>query len=249
MADPIQTPAETKVEKAVEAVKAPVEAVAEKAVEAVKAPVAKAVEVVKAPVVKAKRAAKARRVRKAPAKVVKAVRKVNARAAKTVAATVEQNIEGTKIMTYDFTKLFGELPGTDKFQTLFADAGERGQQLAEKGQKAASDMVELAKANAEAVAESGRIAVAGARDLGRDLIATSRDNLDKASEGFKTLSAATSPAEFFQLQSELTRGAFDQFVAEGSKLTERLVKLAGDSVQPLQARASRNAEAANELMA
>lgn len=244
MADLNQTPAETKVEKAVEAVTAPVEAVAEKAAEAVKEPVAKA-----------KRAVKARRARKAtakavaPAKVVKAVRKVNARAAKTVAATVEQNIEGTKIMTYDFTKLFGDLPGTDKFQTLFADAGERGQQLAEKGQKAASDMVELAKANAEAVAESGRIAVAGARDLGRDLIATSRDNLDKASEGFKTLSAATSPAEFFQLQSELTRGAFDQFVAEGSKLTERLVKLAGDSAQPLQARASRNAEAANTLMA
>ena len=241
MADQTISLTETKVEKNIDAAmapaKAPVEAVAEKSAAAVKAPA------------KAKRAVKARRARTATAKVVKAVRKVNRRAVKAAAATVEQNNEGKSIMTYDFTKLFGEVPNADKFQTLFADAGERGQQLAEKGQKAAADMVELAKANVEAIAESGRIAVAGVRDLGRDVIATSRDNLDKASEGFKTLSQATSPAEFFQLQSELTRGAFDQFVAEGSKLTERLVKLAGDSAQPLQARASRNAEAANELTA
>ncbi len=238
MADETLSTVETKVEKTVDAVKAPVEAVAEKAVAAVKAPV-----------VKAKRAVKARRARTAPAKVVKAVRKVNARAAKAAEATVQKQIEGTNLMTYDFTKFFGELPNADKFQTLFAGAGEKGQELVEKGQKAAADMVELAKANAEAVAESGRIAVAGVRDLGRDIVANGRDNLDKASEGFKTLSAATSPAEFFQLQSEMVRGAFDQIVADSSKLTERLVKLAGDSAQPLQARASRNAEAANTLMA
>lgn len=238
MADETLNTVETKVEKAVEAVKAPVEAVAEKAVKTVKAPVQSA-----------KRAVKARRAKKAPAKVVKAVRNVNRRAVKAAEATVQKQIEGKTIMNTDFTKMFGELPNADKFQTLFADAGEKSQQLAEKGQKAAADMAELAKANAEAIAESGRIAVAGARDLGRDLLANGRDNLDKASEGFKTLSAATSPAEFFQLQSEMVRSAFDQIVADSSKLTERMVKLAGDSVQPLQTRASRNAEAANELMA
>ena len=33
-------------------------------------------------------------------------------------------------MTNDFTQLFAgfQLPGTDKFQTLFADAGARGQE-------------------------------------------------------------------------------------------------------------------------
>ena len=231
MADETLSTVQTEVAKTLETDKTPITAVAEKAVSTVKAPVAKA-----------KRAVKARRARKAPAKVVEAVRKVNARAAKAAEATAQKQIEGTTIMNYDFTKLFGELPNADKFQNLFAGAGE-------KGQKAASDMVELARANAEAVAESGRIAIAGVRDLGRDMIANGRDNLDKASESFKSLGAATSPAEFFQLQSELTRSAFDQFVAESSKLTERLVKLAGDSAQPLQARASRNVEAANELTA
>ena len=238
MADETLSTVQTEVAKTLETDKTPITAVAEKAVSTVKAPVAKA-----------KRAVQARRARKAPAKVVEAVRKVNARAAKAAEATAQKQIEGTTIMNYDFTKLFGELPNADKFQNLFAGAGEKGQELAAKGQKAASDMVELARANAEAVAESGRIAIAGVRDLGRDMIANGRDNLDKASESLKSLGAATSPAEFFQLQSELTRSAFDQFVAESSKLTERLVKLAGDSAQPLQARASRNVEAANELTA
>jgi len=238
VADETLNTIETKIDTAIEAAKGDSGPVAKKAVEAAKAPVAKAKKVIKA-----------RRTRKASAKVVEAVKQVNKRAAKTVAATATKNIEGMNTMQNDFTKLFGELPGADKFQSLFGDAGERTQELAEKGQKAAADMVEIAKANAEALAESGRIATAGVRDLGRDLVEASRGNLDKASESFKTLSAATSPAEFLKLQSEMVRGAFDQFVAEGSKLTERMVKLAGESMPPIQNRASRNADAVNELMA
>jgi hypothetical protein len=45
-------------------------------------------------------------------------------------------------MTYDFNQLFAgfQLPGTDKFQALFADAGERSQELAAKSQKAAEEL-------------------------------------------------------------------------------------------------------------
>ena len=40
-----------------------------------------------------------------------------------------------------------------------------------------------------------------------------------------------------------------RFVAETSKLTERVVKLAGETVEPLQTRASLNAERINTLVA
>ena len=65
----------------------------------------------------------------------------------------------------------------------------------------------------------------------------------------KTLAEAKSPTEFFQIQSELARASFDRFVAESSKLTERVVKLAGEAAQPLQNRASVNAERFNDLVA
>jgi phasin family protein len=244
MAD--ETKNETKVETVAETVEAPVKAVAEK-VEAV----------VSAPVEKARKAVRARRVRKAPAKVVAAVKKNNKRAVKTArrvakaSAPAAKKIEGTKTMTYDFNKLFAgfQLPGADKYQDLIADAGERGQQFAAKSQKAAEQFTDLAKANVEALVEAGRIAAAGTKAIGQDVLASGREGIEQASDAVKTLAEAKSPTEFFQIQSELARASFDRFVAESSKLTERVVKLAGEAAQPLQNRASVNAERFNDLVA
>lgn len=245
-----ETKVEEKIEQAVEAAAAPVKAVAEK-VQQVIAPAAQA-----KPVAKKKPAA--RRVRKPAAPVVEAVKKVNKRAAKTVkrarkaapAARVNK-IEGTKTMTYDFNQLFAgfQLPGTDKYQQLVAEAGERSQQIAAKSQKAAEELTELAKANVEAFVEASRIYAGGAKALGQDVIASGRDGIEQASDAVKTLAEAKSPTEFFQIQSELARASFDRFVAETSKLTERVVKLAGEAVEPLQTRASLNAERINTLVA
>jgi phasin family protein len=249
---------ETKVEEKIEtvaeaAVAAPAKAVAEKAAQTV-APVIEAKPAVK-PV--AKKAAP-RRVRKAPAKVVEAVKKVNKRAAKTAkrarkatrVASVKQ-IEGTKTMTYDFNQLFAgfQMPGADKYQQFVAEAGERTQQFTAKSQKAAEELSDLAKANVEAIVEAGKIAANGAKALGQDVIASGRDGIEQASDAVKTLAEAKSPAEFFQIQSDLARASFDRFVAETSKLTERVVKLAGEAVEPLQTRASLNAERINSLVA
>ena len=251
-----QTKDQGKIEAVAKAAEAPVKAVAEK-VEAIAAPA-----VVNTPVIDTKPIAKAktaaRRARKAPAKVVEGVKKTNKRAIKKIkrarpaarAARVKQ-IEGTKTMTYDFNQLFAgfQLPGTDKAQALFAEAGERSQQIAAKSQKAAEELSELAKANVEAFVEASRIAVGGAKALGQDVVASGRDGIEQASEAVKTLAEAKSPAEFFQIQSDLARASFDRFVAETSKLTERVVKLAGEAAEPLQTRASLNAERINTLVA
>jgi phasin family protein len=196
------------------------------------------------------------RVRKPAAKVVAKVKKVKTRrvakarrpAGRKAAAP---RIERTTTMTFDATKLFNidALPGADKFQTLFADAGERSQEIVRKSQKAAEDLAEITKANVEALTEAGRIAVTGARTIGQDAIASGREGIEQASAAVKTLTEAKSPTEFFQLQSELIRASFDRAVAEGSKLTEQLVKLAGEAAQPLSTRASLNAERINELAA
>jgi phasin family protein len=154
-------------------------------------------------------------------------------------------------MTNDFTQLFAgfQLPGSDKFQGLFADAGARGQDLVTKSRHATEEMTELAKANVEAIAEAARIAAAGAKSIGQDVIASSRTGFEHASEAIKTLADAKSPTEYFQLQSELMRSSFDRMVSESSKLTEQVVKLAGEAIQPISNRASVNAERVNELVA
>jgi len=52
-----------------------------------------------------------------------------------------------------------------------------------------------------------------------------------------------------QLQSELARTSFDRMVAESSRLTESMVKLAGKAFQPLSNRATSNTERINNIVA
>ncbi|MBA3834609.1 MAG: phasin family protein [Sphingomonas sp.] len=245
-----QTKTEQNIAAVVDAVKAPAKAVAA-TLEAAAKPAPKTV-------VKAKTAVRARRARKVNAKVVKAVKKNNVRAAtsarritKAAATGAATQIERTSTMTNDFTQLFAgfQLPGSDKFQGLFADAGARSQDLVTKSRHATEEMTELAKANVEAIAEAARIAAAGAKSIGQDVIASSRTGFEHASEAIKTLADAKSPTEYFQLQSELMRSSFDRMVSESSKLTEQVVKLAGEAIQPISNRASVNAERVNELVA
>ncbi len=242
---------ETNIDKTVEAVTTPLKAPA--------APLAKTVAKVAAkPVRKARATATKRRARKAPAKVVAAVKVNNKRAVKatkrvakaTVAATKTQ-IERNIPMAYDFTKMFAgfELPAADRFQTIFADAGERGQELVKKSQATAGEITDLAKANIEALTEAGRIAATGARSIGQDALASGREGFEQASASLKTLADAKSPTEFFQIQSDLAKASFDRVVAEGSKFAEAVVKLAGEAAQPLSNRATINAERINELAA
>ena len=240
-----ETKTEKNVEAAIEAASAPAKAVAEQA----QAETAKSKPVARKAV---------RRVAKTQAKVVDAVKQVNKRAAKKVKrarkaapAARTTKIEGKKTMTYDFNQLFAgfQIPGTDKAQELIAEANERGQKFAAKSQKTAEELAEFAKANVEAIVEAGRIYAGGAKAIGQDAIASGREGIEQASDAVKTLAEAKSPAEFFQIQSELARASFDRFVAETSKLTERVVKLAGEAVEPLQTRASLNAERINTLVA
>lgn len=207
--------------------------------------------------------------------VVEAVRKVNARRVKTerkpraskvatsaptfaaqdetleqAAAAASQKKETT--MNFDaanWMNQFAQVPGADRFQSMFVEAGERSQQLVERSQKASGELVELTRANVEALVESGRIAAAGAQTLGQDAIARTREGLEQTVAQMKNLTQAQSPTEFFQLQAEIARTQFDRAMTDGSRFAESLVKLAGEAIQPLSNRAALNADKLNDLTA
>jgi len=201
----------------------------------------------------AAKAAKPARRAKPAAKTVKAKRAKPARRTKTIRAPkiAAAKTERNDFMTIDtnnwFANLgnfpkFDALPGADKFQSLLADAGERSQEAVRRSTEVAEELADVAKANIEAFVSAGRIATAGAKSLGQDVVARGREGVEQASEAVKTLAEAKSPTEFFALQSEIARTSFDRLVSEGSRLTESLVKLTGEAMQPLSNRASANAE-------
>jgi len=175
----------------------------------------------------------------------KAPRRAKRAAAPKIAAA---RTERKKTMKFD-TNFFNAIPTAAPFQTLFADAGERGQEAFKRSQKAAEDLAELTRANLEAFVDAGRIAVEGSRALGQDVIASSRQGVEQAADAVRSFAEAKSPTEFLQLQGEFARSSFDRLVAESSKLTESMVKLAGEAIQPISNRASVSAERLNKFVA
>ena len=173
-------------------------------------------------------------------------RKIRNSARKTVRATKQRN---ETVTNNTFFKGFEAVPAFAPFQSLFADAGERSQDLVKKSQKVAEELADLARANVEAVVEAGRVASEGARSIGQDAVAKQRDSFEQAADAIRSLAEAKSPTEYLQLQGDFARASFDRLVAESSKLTESVVKLAGEAFQPLSNRATANAERFNTLVA
>lgn len=124
----------------------------------------------------------------------------------------------------------------EKTQALFADFNERAKAAVEKNTKLVADATDFAKGNVEALVESGKIAAKGFEALGQDAAEYSRKSFENATATLKNLSAVKSPADFFKLQSDYVRSAFDSVVAETSKNTEAFIKLAGDAAQPISSR-------------
>lgn len=177
------------------------------------------------------------------------------RAAKTVRAGVRQAAstqERINDMNFTTSNLFAGMNGAQglaPFQSMFADAGERSQETVRRSQKAAEQIADLARGNVEAIVEAGRVAVEGARSLGQDVVARGRDGAEQTANAIRSLAEAKSPTEFMQLQSELARSSFDRLVAETSRMTESMVKLAGEAIQPLSNRATANAARINSFVA
>jgi phasin family protein len=222
-----------------------------KAADAV-AEVTKAVVEESAKAAKRERTTVARRIKRAAVSEKKTVARRKAVRRKPITAARKKTVGQKRIETMtnnNFFAGFDAVPAFAPFQSMFAEAGERGQDMVQKSQKVAGELADLARANVEAVVEAGRVAAEGARAIGQDVVAKQRDSVEQAADAIRSLAEAKSPTEYLQLQNDFARASFDRFVAESSKMTETLVKLAGEAFQPLSNRATANAERFNSLVA
>ena len=127
---------------------------------------------------------------------------------------------------------------------MFADMNTRAKTAMERGQKLVDEMNALSKGHVEAMVESSKIAVKGFESLSQDAAEFARRHFEGATEAMKTLAATKSPTEFLKLQGDYARSTFDTLVAETSRSTERMIKLANDVAQPISNRIAVAAEKA-----
>jgi phasin family protein len=132
----------------------------------------------------------------------------------------------------------------DKSKAAFTDLNDRTRAAMERGTKAFEEINELSKGHLEAFVESSKIAAKGAETFGQEAADYGRRSFEQATAVLKSLAAAKTPTEFFKIQNDYVRTSFDALVAETSKNTEALLKLAGDVAQPISNRVAVTVEKA-----
>jgi hypothetical protein len=212
------------------------------AAKAAAAPAKAAAKVIKAATATSAKPARKTRTTKAakPARAAAkpAARKVGRPAKRAVAATQTNRIqnEGTRIMKKETAQV------ADRLQAVFGDVNERARTQIERNTRVAEEMTELSKGNVEAFVASTKIVAKGLETVGQEVAEYSRKSFEDASAALKSFAEVKSATDFFRLQSDFVRGQFDGFVTESSKLSETMIKLAGDVAEPLASRYSVAAE-------
>ena len=202
------------------------------------------------------RAAKARKPRKtrtvrakaavkaAQTRATRAPARAAVRAAVRTAKTAQTRInEGTRTMKNEANQV------ADRIQAVFGDVNARAKTAIERNTKVAEEMTDLAKGNVEALVASTKIAAKGVEKIGQEVAEYSRKSFEDASAAIKGFADVKSPADLFRLQGDFARTQFDSVIAESSKLSETMIKLAGDVFEPITSRYSVAAERVKNAVA
>ena len=141
----------------------------------------------------------------------------------------------TATKTVETAKTFAK-DAQAKATEMFNEFNTRTKAAVERSTKLVEDMNEFNKGNIEALVESGRIAAKAAENFGQQAAEAARKNFEQTTAALKSFSSVKTPTEFFQLQSEYARTAFDAMIADASKNSETFLKVAGDVFQPISNR-------------
>ena len=141
----------------------------------------------------------------------------------------------------------GAAIAADRIQAAFGDASERAKTAVEKSTKIVEELTDLTKGNVEALVASSKVAAKGVESLGQEAADYGRRSFEEASAALKSFAEVKSPTELFRLQSDYVRSAFDSWIAESSKASEAVIKLAGEVAEPITSRYSVAAERVKTL--
>jgi len=136
----------------------------------------------------------------------------------------------------DMATVASHTEAAEKAQAMFAEFTNRFKTAFEKSSKFGEEYVEFAKGNVEAMIASSKVAAKAGETLGQEAAEYGKKHLEAATQAFKSFATVKSPTELFQLQSEFAKASFDSIVAEASRVSESLLKVAGDVAQPISNR-------------
>ena len=110
----------------------------------------------------------------------------------------------------------------------------KSKEAVEASLKSMDELTEMTRANVDALMVSAKAATTGIEQLMAHLTEASKKSFEGTTAMMKTLATAKTPNDLMQLQSDFAKTQFDEAVAQYSKMTEMMVKLAGEVMEPVQ---------------
>ena len=185
-----------------------------------------------------------------PAKPVAKVAKITKPAAKIAKPAVKAIKTGVKTMTTQTRKAADAgFAAAEQIKTVVTEANDRAKTAMEKNAKIIEELAELGRGNVEAFVASSKVAAKGIETLSQDAANYSRKSFEDATATFKSFTDIKSATDFFKLQGDFARSAFDSAVAQSARMSENALKLAGDVAEPLTSRYAVAAERVKTLAA
>ena len=137
----------------------------------------------------------------------------------------------------------------EQIKTVVTEANDRAKTAMEKSAKIIEELAELGRGNVEAFVASSKVAAKGVESLSQDAAEYSRKSFEEASAALKGFAEVKSATDFFKLQGDFARAAFDAAVAESARVSETVLKLAGEVAEPITSRYNVAAERVKTLAA
>ena len=147
-------------------------------------------------------------------------------AAKKTAASIEKSTEeavkaGTEAFTENFEKVFGA--SQERFDTAM---------------KSFSDLSSYNQENMDALAAAGTTFAKGMEAVSAEMMAISKRNMEDSVAAMKALTGVKSAKEYFEVQSDLVKTAWDNMVIDSGKISEMTREYSKEAFTPLNSRMS-----------
>lgn len=151
----------------------------------------------------------------------------------TIMATVVENTKDAVRTTVSEMNTQAET-AINNGKAAMEQVAAKSKEAVEAGMKTVEDLTEMTRGNVNALIASAKAATAGVEQVMTHLTEASKKSFEDTTAMVKTLAAAKSPNELMQLQSDFAKTQFDEAVSQYSKLTEMMIKLAGEVMEPVQ---------------
>ena len=131
---------------------------------------------------------------------------------------------------------------TNSFDAVGSATREQIEKASQNAYKSFEEISKLQKDNWDAVVASSQIWAKGAEVIGKAWMGLAQETLENAATAAKAMVGVKTLREAVDLQADFAKGNFDKFVAESTKLSETVVKVANDAMEPITARVNVSVE-------